>query len=244
MSQITIRFIGICVHVTIQPLEVPHRVLFLSHDGSPIEGHDVKAHTPLLFLPEPREIKVPCVGPPNETKTRYPLQRVRMLVLNAIGNLEPEPSYLSGLPRLSRPGATLPPNLPVIQDGQPPAAAYFDLTAGRLSACIATNGGAIGTTVDIETDGDPVVRFTCFDDKTAHDELTFASGSVIQMFNTADDKDGDDDYLINYFVCNPYPPAADRVPPKTSLGLPLCFDGTEPPIRLDLSPMCSNTGFP
>src|ERR1051326_2728311 len=160
MGEIYVKFVGICVHVTLQPMEVPHRVVLLEHRGGPIEGLDVKEHTPLLFLPPPREVALDCLELWHRVvDNTYALRGVQMSVVNAIGDLAYDQSYWKALPHLTKRDTVIQPNYQVIHEGKKPAAGYFDITAGRFTACKATDDDAIGTTVRIETDGDPVVNF-------------------------------------------------------------------------------------
>ncbi|HWS71133.1 MAG TPA: hypothetical protein VN605_03420, partial [Thermoanaerobaculia bacterium] len=120
MGNLTVRFIGICVHVRLQPLPVRHRVVLLAHHGGDIAGQPVDPHTPRMFLPLPRRIALDCVSVAGGTGDVYALSGVRIRVANPRGELTYHATYSDALPHLTRPGNVLQTNLPVVQEGAPP----------------------------------------------------------------------------------------------------------------------------
>jgi|GEM_PF-1835059 len=248
MSHVIIRFIGLCIHIrrddfpALRPL---HRVVFLSHDGQDIRDLTIDPHRPMLFTPKPVD-PIACVVQ-TIGKESLMLNRVTLRVLNPRSTgLYRHVSYLDRLPHLTPPDQRLDPKDDVLLNGLPPASAYFDVDDGELHACNATDDGAVGTWLKVETDGDPIIEAACIDN-TESQQWHFDDRSVIQIYNTsATGGDSDADYLINYQAFEPSsskPPLPE--PHNRGFELRSCFDPNETPAQqLELHASCSNTGFP
>lgn len=232
MPHIGVRFIGLCTHVTVTPFIVPHRAVLLSHEGGDIDGHHVNAHSPKLYVSGTADVVLELRG--------------RVWVENAVTGavVYDDPIYHAALPRLSKTGDEFTLDADVVENGKKPAAAYFDITSGFVSVCNATADGAIAVTARIDTTHEPRLKTKLFDDGP-ESHLDFPSGTVLNIVNTADGHDGDEDYLINFLICRPPFPRFDVRQIPQAFQLPSCFAACgPPPIDLDFSPKCSNTGYP
>jgi hypothetical protein len=249
MGEITIHFVGVCVHVgqqDIPSLPCAHRVVLISNPkAKKLLGRNVEPHIPTLILPQPAKIDLKCVTSSGGSSS-YTLQGVTLSIANAARTgFVLDPTY-SAVPRLAAPGASLSPNLGVIVDRMPPVVATFDLDNGTLVACMATENGAIGTSAVIQTDGDPVLELTCFVGEST--QVPFPTGAVLLVTNSAAPGfDDDADFLLSYEVCASIPASAKIPSGPPKMKLPACFQrkglSADLPI-FDLGPSCSNSGYP
>jgi len=247
MGNLVIKFVGICVHVNqtnFPELPSPHRVIFLANAKPLIDPRQphlaATPHAPKLFLMVPAMIALDCVAS-NGAGDTFELHRVTLSVPNAKPPFVLDPT-LESVPHLRDLGAGEA-DRGVILDGREPVAAYFDVEAGTLSACV--NGGrdgAVITTLRMETSGAPKLRVKCMDGDGAKD-LEFSEDSVVlSIANLAiDGKDNDADYLLNFKVCQSMP--EHPKPPVTPEGLPKCGP-QDPRITDDFNSACSNSNYP
>src|SRR6185436_2646440 len=173
MSHITIRFIGLAMHIS--QTEVPklgpkHRVILLGFDGGDLHERHVNSHHPRMIFPD---------------KTKVSLGRVRLRVLNPKPDgFREHDSFRERVPHLDR-SHDLTPKDSVFYEGDPPVAAYFDTDHGQLHACRATKDGAIGTSLKIETEGEPILEATgLHSDETQ--QWTLRDGDVVDIYNISD----------------------------------------------------------
>ena len=247
MGNLVVKFIGICVHVNqthFPELPTPHRVIFLANSEPLIDPHQpgkvATPHAPKLFLMLPATIDLACVSS-NGASDTFDLNRVTLSVLNAKPPFVADPT-LDSVPHLRDLGAGEA-DRGVIHDGREPVAAYFEVEAGTLSACV--NGGkdgAVITTLRMETSGPPKLRVKCMDGDGVKD-LEFSEDSVeLSIANLAvDGKDNDADYLLDFKVCERMPDHPR--PPVTPEGLPRC-GSLDPRIADDFNSACSNSNYP
>ena len=80
-------------------------------------------------------------------------------------------------------------------------------SGGLLDQLTPHRGRRLNDEVNVVLGGDGVTVLTEPSAGQQGVDVTLPSTTLIQFFNTADGNDSDDDYLINYFVCNPFPPA-------------------------------------
>jgi hypothetical protein len=158
-------------------------------------------------------------------------------------------SFLERVPHLTPPGIRLSPRREVMLHHEPPAAAYFDADFGTLSACLATKEGAVGTTLTVETEGDPILEVRCFDSEERTRQWQFNGDLVrVQIYNISSDRnDSESDYLINYKTCEPLPSPPPPRERNALYPLDFCLDADETRAfggHLELSPACSNTNYP
>lgn len=240
MSHITIRFIGLAMHLS--QAEVPklgpkHRVILLGFDGGDLHERHVNSHHPRMIFPD---------------KTKVPLGRVRLRVLNPKpAGFREHDSFRERVPHLDR-SHDLTPKDSVFYEGDPPVAAYFDTDHGQLHACLATEAGAIGTSLKIETEGEPILEATgLHSDETQ--QWTLRDGDVVDIYNVSDDirdegphiGDSGDDYLINYLAFDQTSFRPEMPPePREAALIRSCFETEPPRIFLELTSSCSNTNFP
>ena len=202
-----------------------------------IAGKPVKPHVPLLFFREPPAIEVPCLEARGSLAFR--LNGARLRITNGVHAFARHESFDHSIPHITPPHVQLEPREDVILDGAAPAAAYFDIEHGILSACRSTARGAVGTTLTIDTgDAAPILEIACFG--TQH--ITLAHDAVLEIVNVAEHgQDDDNDYLLNYGVVKALPPDP-RPPDPPSAHLPFCTILAA--IELDFGPPCSNSGYP
>jgi len=228
VGKITIRFIGLAVHLDRGPeIDAGHRIVLLSNpEGEVILEHPIEPHRPQLHFP---------------THARLELEQVTVRIPNAHGSrFEKEHETFDLVPRLTFEGSTpLPLDLGVVSRHQAPAAVYFDTDHGLLSAC-QTPHGAIGTRLEVETNGLPELLVTSFSGvhrshfHFEHDEVFLTISNM-----AVDEKDDAFDFLLSYRVLRELP-MKPFIPVKTDSGLPLC--GAI--VGGDLGPACSNSSYP
>jgi hypothetical protein len=250
MGNLVIQFVGICVHVdqTHFPLlQSQHRVIFLANPTRlNIDPRNpdvfVDAHKPKLFLMLPQTIDLDCVSS-NGAGDTYDLNRVSLQVANAKPPFATD-ATLGIVPHLTELGAGEA-NTGVILDGDDPVGAYFDIDAGTLSASV-TSGGAVITTLRVETFGAPILRLKCIDHGAPIDvELPEPDPAVPVTLSIANlavgGEDNENDYLLDFRVCQNMP--ADPKPPKPA-GLSTGEGELDPRIPDDFSSACSNSNYP
>lgn len=228
VGKITIRFIGLGVHLDqadAPELPVAHRLVFLANPEADVFlEHPILPHRPELHFPN---------------HARLELKRVILTVPHARGDrFQKHHDTFKHVPRLTPEGGTpLPLDPDVVYRKKEPAAAYFDTDYGLLSAC-QTPHGAIGTRLEIETNGLPEIWLTSFDG--GHLPLRFDTHDVfVTISNMAvDEQDDHFDFLLSYRVLGELPLKAHIPEEKTDL--PQC--GAE--VGGDLGPACSNSSYP
>ena len=239
MGQVTIKFVGLCVHVdkeTFPDLPAEHRVILLSDPRrEDVDGVPVKPHIPLLYFREPPTIEVPCVEAQGQTAFR--LNGVRLRITNGKGEFVPHETF-GRVPHLLRKDDKRDPNEHVILHGGAPAVAYFDIRHGTLAACSSPKG-AVGTSLTIDTgDEDPILELSCFGTQT----IKLASDALLEIVNVAGHGEDDrNDYLLNYGILKTIP--SNHEAPTTDIGnLQICTMRLA--TGLDLGPSCSNSVYP
>lgn len=228
MGKLILRFIGLAVHFDQNDaprLPVHHRVVFLANPGLEVLfERAIQPHQPRLHFPN---------GP------RLELSHVVMSVENPAGSRFQKDETFLKVPRLTSNGPRLPLKTEVVYEKQPPAMAYFDTDHGLLSACT-TPRGAIGTRLEIETDGPPTLVLTSFDGKHRMPFQFERDEAVLSITNVAnDEKDDEFDFLLSYRVLATLP-VAPFIPAKPERDLPECDPGPGG----DLGPACSNSSYP
>ncbi len=250
MGNLIIQFVGLCIHVDqshFPDLPSKHRVIFLSNPTRLfIDPRDpntpVDAHEPKLFLMNTATIDLDCVRS-NGAGDTFDLNRVALQLVK--GNwktpFDRNPTFDS-VPHLTELGAGEG-NASVIMDVHEPVGAYFDVDGGVLSACL-NNGGAVITTLQVETVGPPKLRLKCID-RDAVTELEFRDEDPVRLTITnlaVGGEDNENDYLLNFRVCKGMP--AEPRSPGTPAGLSLCGGPSDPRIADDFSSACSNSNYP
>jgi len=250
MGNLIIQFVGLCIHVDqshFPELPSKHRVIFLANPtrlfidpGDP--NAPVDAHEPKLFLMKTKTIDLDCVRS-NGAGNTFDLNRVALRLVE--GNwktpFDKDPSFDS-VPHLTELGAGEG-NRGVIIDVHEPVGAYFDIDGGVLSACL-NSGGAVITTLQVETLDPPKLGLKCID-RDAVRELEFRNEDPVRVTITnlaVSGEDNENDYLLNFRVCNDMP--AETRSPGTPPGLSPCQGPSDPRLAAALSSACSNSNYP
>lgn len=231
---ITIRFVGICTHITARN-DNSHRVVLVRADnGANIHGAAIPPHIPKLRI-DPAEV-VGIDGYPHGLEPLGPagqwnIRGVSFKVEGATGDAVDRHQSFGDVPPLesdSRPG----PSDEVIERGQ--AACYFDLEKGVIHA-IQASTGAWETEAIVETDGEPALRVTCFwNGSVSH--IRLQPGATVVLEHTGYlHAESDKDYLLHYRVLQSVPKDAKVPPGKKRLA-------TWKPG--DISIACSNSQYP
>jgi len=230
MSHITIRFIGLCIHlgkVNLPDLVPNHRVILLGFGGGDLWDKTVNAHWPRMLHGDEEPV---------------PLRRVRLSVANPKrAGFSRHPTFIAAVPHLDDKRKLMPKD-GVLYAGNLPVQAYFDAEDGELHACRVNKGPAIGTWLKVETEGDPIIQVTGLDSNDVR-QWKFAHRSVIGIHNVATGTmDSPNDYLINYLAFDEMtaPPPPPPIPDPTIE----MKDCPEVDLDLELTSSCSNTGFP
>jgi hypothetical protein len=250
MGNLIIQFVGICVHVDrlhFPELPSEHRVLFLANPTRLFidprnPNAAVDAHEPKLFLMKTTTIDLDCVRS-NGAGDVFDLNRVALQLVK--GNwktpFEKDPTF-DQVPRLTELGAGEG-DRSVIVDAHQPVGACFDIDGGVLSACL-NDGGAVITTLQVETFGPPKLRLKCID-RDAVTELEFQDEDPVRLTITnlaVGGEDNENDYLLDFRVCRGMP--AEPRSPATPIGLSPCNGPADPRIADDFSTACSNSNYP
>jgi hypothetical protein len=233
---ITIRFVGICTHITARN-DNTHRVVLVraDHGAHLKEDAAIPPHIPKLII-DPADV-LGIDGYPHGLEPMGPagqwrIQGVLFKVDGATGDsIVRHDSFKDNVPRLkshSRPG----PSSEVIDGEQ--AACYFDLEKGVIHATQAPTQ-AWEAHAAVETNDEPALRLTCFWNR-AVSRIRLRPGATVVLEHTGyAHGESDHDYLLHYRVLEHVPGDAE-VPPerkRTVLGTPG-----------DISIACSNSQYP
>ncbi|HYI12407.1 MAG TPA: hypothetical protein VEK57_25360 [Thermoanaerobaculia bacterium] len=256
MSSITVRFEGICTHITYPyppAPDLPHRVVLPRAWGNYAE------HVAMLFIPVAAATEEAVREFADFAGMRYDhvdddnhhvwLEGVTLSIADVVGPYEQQGTFLCGIPRLS--GLTRTwlgePDLAVTNGRKiADAWAYFDVTAGTWSAGT-VHDGASAAVLDCDTPAEPMLRAASFDQTMpVLKSLTLAPACTLTLRHVAAQNDRDDDFGIHYRVVraarrphNPGGPAqpAPCILPKLPPTAPI------PPDQ-SIGPGCSNSLFP
>jgi hypothetical protein len=248
MSSITIRFEGICTHISYPyPPEAPwyHRVVL------PRPWHDEhREHLATLLIPKSaaseadvRAFSSPALEWKEPTSAHYRLQvnGVELSIPNATGDYLQERSFLCGIPRLSQYGNAWfgAPDAEVIAGRWIGAAwGYFNVRHGTFTAGI-VHQGASAAVLDSSTRGKPRLEARMFVLENVR-TLELEPGTILILQHVGIDADHDDDFAIHYRIIKHRP--ADPAGPTTRAS---CLDELPPTSpSLSIGPGCSNSIFP
>ncbi len=230
---ITIRFVGICTHITARNDDT-HRVVLVHADhGAHLNEACIPPHIPKLII-DPVYVRG-IDGYPHGLEPLGPAGQWRIQGVSfTVGGAQGDPlarSDFAKIPLLkskSRPG----PSSLVIDDEQ--AACYFDLDKGVIQAKQAATG-AWETEATVETNDEPELRMTCFWNRAAS-SIRLRPGASVTVEHTGYlHCDSDKDYLLHYRVLEHVPKDAE-LPPEEQRA------ATRPPG--DISIFCSNSQYP
>jgi hypothetical protein len=237
----TVKFTGICTHVTRPVSEispVTYRVVLVhAEDGAYINGKKIPPHIPMLKL-DPADI-VSIEGYPYGLEPMLHAGVWRLcgvqLTLEGVTDhaRQPDPAYNSEVPRLTK----LTPDAPslsedVVSGGQ--AACYFDIGYGRLSA-ETIEQGAIAAVLKVDTTSEPALRVFCFWNRESS-LIRLRPGATIHIEHTGGQiGDSDYDFLLHYRVLKSVPGDA-KVPAGKEKPR-----GSHPS---DIGGGCSNSAYP
>ena len=231
---ITIRFVGICTHITARN-DNSHRVVLVRADnGANFYGAAIPPHIPKLRI-DPADI-LGIDGYPHGLEPLGPdgqwlIRGVSFTVAGATGDPIARHESFNGIPPLkssSRPG----PSSAVIDAEQ--AACYFDLEKGMIHAYQAPTD-AWETEAIVETNGEPALRLTCFWNRSVS-HIRLRKGATVVVEHTGYlHSESDNDYLLHYRVLERVPEDAEMPPRKKrpATGIPG-----------DISAACSNSQYP
>jgi len=225
MGKLTVSFVGVCVHLVDNTcVDTEHRVVLINgKTRENINDHWIEPHHAKLKIPgeEPLHLDGMALSIPNAKDP----------------DVDYDPSFKSCIPRLVH----FAPDLPRLsktmarEKQKDLAAAYFD-AAGNFWAAIAEPGGASVAIMEVETNGDPVLRMAPFNANGFTDK-TLPDGAEIIVENVGDD-DADYDFLLNYKIAESIP--ADATWPTERMR---CSSNHKAP-PTNVGPGCSNSAYP
>src|SRR6185369_14103709 len=176
---------------------------------------------------------------------KWELDGATIEIANAAGELRYDKSFECCVPHLK----VLTPNLPppsfrVVMEAKPEhASAYFDLTAGVLTAGTTKKGAAVSIRTVTTSDESPVLRMRGFGAGEQQD-FHLRDGATIVISNVGEEEvDGDDDFLLHYETAE-FVPLDAKVPAEAAaccepVELPKLAHGAQ-----NVGPGCSNSNFP
>jgi hypothetical protein len=253
MSSLTIRFEGICTHITYPyppAPDCPHRVVML-RAWEPYREHIARLIIPTTAASETAVKKfavVPYLEYERELEGNYHLRLngVELSVRNGTGPYEQQQTFLCCIPRLSGLMRNWlgEPDLGVTNGRLPIEAwAYFNIAVGTLSAGL-VHQGASAAVLDCETTEAPVLVASGFSPlEPPPSELRLEAGSTLTIQNVAEN-DAEDDFGIHYRVVRPPRPTLPKGPTSTAPCLKPLSQPEPPPPRQSIGPGCSNSIFP
>jgi|GEM_PF-5277368 len=216
-KKVRVFFVGVCVHLRDQVPGVSHRVVIIN--GTSI-GHQAKVEFGDVTLP--LDGAVLTIANAKSNAVRY--DGTFDNCVPRLGNYTKEP-----LPALSRSMAE--------GKDQNLAAAYFD-ASGDLSCDITHNGASVAI-LDVETNGQPLLRIAPFDGSTPV-EYEIPDEIPISIYNTGETTTGDrdEDFLLSFKIAERVPTDAEY--PKERMCKPR--NQWLPPTNIGAG--CSNSAYP
>jgi hypothetical protein len=233
---ITIRFVGICTHITARNNNTHRVVLVRADNGAHLKDAAIPPHIPKLII-DPADVV--CIdGYPHGLEPMGPagqwrIHGVSFTVSGVKGDPIARHDSFKDVPRLetesgSRPG----PSAEVIDAEQ--AACYFDLDKGMIHASQAPTE-AWETEAIVETDPEPALRVTCFWNRSVS-HIRLRQGATVVLEHTGYlHSESDQDYLLHYRVLQSVPNDAKMPPGKKRAVTALPGD---------ISIACSNSQYP
>ena len=227
MGELTVYFVGVCVHLRNAVKGVQHRVVVINASNQEhIHEHTIEPHHAKLDI--------------GATGTPRP-DGVLFTIPNAIDEpVDYDPSFETCIPHLADyTSSPLPPlsDVMVRAKDKSAAAAYFD-AAGKFSAEV-THGGASVAKLVVKTDGDPVLRIAPFDGSDPED-VTLPDGGTVEITNIVDvhtAEEHDHDFLLNFKIFEKIPDDASwPTEPKQ------CPQSNRD--YTSIGPGCSNSNYP
>jgi hypothetical protein len=254
MGEITVRFVGICVHlVNASKTLPPHRVVAMSNTGD-VNGKSISPHQPSIAI-------VPGTG--RITSGAFPpLNKVRISIGPIDGSPQYEWSTWRSMPSLSALSGRTPLQLnnAVVEQGQGLASVFFDAGSGTFSAArVATGEPAddqpVAAILKVNTEEDePVLLLWKFDGSAIEPPVTFTSGTVLELTNDANGgAESEDDFLLSYDIFTSFPSdpvipqcTNPRLPviPRQVAGLVERLGAQGLGVIPDLTTGCSNSTYP
>lgn len=232
---ITVRFTGICTHLT-ELASKKHRVVLVRADnGAHLNDAAIPPHIPKLRIAPEHVLSI--TGYPHGLEPLGPdglwqIRGVSFHLEGVLGDGVQRDGSFSDVPRLAcdspRPAASY----EVTHNEQ--AACYFDLHTGTIIATHDSDYAPYNTEVTVEPGEGPTLVATCFwNRKSAYFHL--AQDAVIDFEHTGHQKgDTDNDYLLHYRILENVP--ADAKVPHN----PTRVNGHPG----DVSIGCSNSQYP
>lgn len=246
MNHVTVRFIGICTHLSQSTLSsippakpselLPKQrvVLVNASHGRRVSETLIPPHTAFLAVGEKQIALAGCtVRLRTEGSSSLPLERTESFDL--LPNLD---SLMKSLATLGEPSAAV-----VLDRDSRQSACYFEIDFGTLSACKDQNGAAVAT---LEVDSpDPItLEITSWDGSSPATSYPLPSDTVVWVVNTDDPSSGTTsdypyvDFLLHYTTAGTMP-NTPQVP--HAILLPRC--PFEHPYRT-VGAGCSNSNYP
>jgi len=234
---ITIRFAGICTHITARNDDT-HRVVLVRADNGAylLDRASIPPHIPKLIIAPDDVLGIdgyPHGLEPMGPAGQWRIQGVAFAVEGAKGDPVRRELTFDKVPPLdsaSRPG----PSSEVIDGGQ--AACYFDLHKGVIHG-IERDSGAVEAKAIVETDDDdvPALRVTCFWNRQVS-RIRLKRGATVTIQHIGFPyQESDNDYLLHYRVLETVPQDA-KVPHKKERSVNHAPG--------DISAACSNSQYP
>lgn len=247
MGDITINFVGICAHLPAVGPSHLHRVVVIQN---PQGGITIGSNPPIS--PHTALIKI-VKGDIVSGEVPSDLSGLRLTISNAVSeNVTYDPTW-GAIPTLSLfAGAPLTLNAAVAFDGNPPTGislTYFDVFSGSFLAGWVPSTQApivsrqpVGASVKINTADNPTLLF----DGPSPGEVTFTSGTILELINDAneDAPDQDSDFLLHFELVEFVSP----IPPAPIFPMQIQFSGLHNLPGLtsghDITTGCSNSAYP
>jgi hypothetical protein len=252
MGEISVYFVGICTFMQDIHEQIPgvRRRVVLVNARRPevINGTTIPPHIPTLRIAAgDLEVNGIPATTENGCVLQWELHGCKIEIVDAVGELQHDETFECCVPHLKvlTPAADGVSTSVVLAAESAKTSCYFDLTAGQLSAGLVAEGAAVSVLKAQTASETPVLRIQRFRTEDVQ-EFRLRSGAQIALMNVGlEGTTGDDttDFLLHYKVVETVP--ADAAVPTTAA--PCCRPLPKNyivPLRLGISPGCSNASFP
>lgn len=261
-SAVTVRFFGICMHVSSEHLDreqvgtaTEHRVILVNASSQDrinhyLPDHGIQPHFAQLQIaaewlvdPQPPEPEwFPRISAPGSSASVWSLNGVTLTIEGAIGQQSSEIARC--IPRLHDYAKPEPPPLSDSNRGAAGVASdtacFFDFPRVDVQGESTEGEASVGViTVTVPT-GTPGIKVTSFGGETFF--LPLQPGAAISVSNSPEDveDDNDADFLLYFLATDRVPADADH--PRTGPGWVPC--GKRNPDYGMAGPGCSNSLYP
>lgn len=252
MGEISVYFVGICTFMQDIEEKIPGArrrvVLVNARVPAVINETVIPPHIPTLRIAAgDLEVNGVPATTENGCVLQWELHGCKIEIVDAVGELEHDESFECCVPHLKvlTPGADGISTPVVLGAESAETSCYFDLTAGQLSAGLVAEGAAVSVLKTQTASENPVLRIQRFRSDDVQ-EFRLRSGAQVALMNVGlEGMAGDDptDFLLHYKVVENVP--GDAAVPTQSA--PCCRPLPKNyivPLRLGISPGCSNASFP